>query len=65
MEIVVIGILGLLLIVTHWVHWRERGDLLDRLAARDYPELVTWRNEEHKTKNPDKFKREDENLVPI
>ena len=44
-EILVLGVVCGLLIANQIIHWRERGELLDRLMARNFPELVTFQKE--------------------
>lgn len=40
-------------------HWMESKDLLNRLMARDLPELLSWENEKRKLKIPDKIRHKD------
>lgn len=48
------ALLGFLLLAVMWMNWKERGDLLDRLMARDLPELVTYQTERERVKIPTK-----------
>lgn len=63
--IIVLGILGGLLIANQIIHSFERRDLLNRLMARDLPELMTWENEQIKTKMFDKIPKKKDPYVNL
>ena len=44
-SLILILFLGIIMLANQWFHWQERSDLLDRLMARDLPELATFQIE--------------------
>ena len=57
--LILIVILGVLMIANQVIHWKERGDLLDRLMARDLQELVNFQIERTRAKVKEDPRRDD------
>jgi hypothetical protein len=47
---ILIIVLCALVLANQFMHWKERSDLLDRLMARDLPELATFQIERERAK---------------
>jgi hypothetical protein len=62
-ELLLIIVLCALLLANQYMHYRERGDLLDRLMARNLPELATFQIERERAKVKEQGQRQE--LVQI